>query len=85
MIYTFDKKAQVGQQLVQIDSKAQYGCFEHQELGVAGSRGSLWFDVNKSLIDFDGVTQLPRNVIKGIRQLGYIVDPDFESQRNNHE
>jgi hypothetical protein len=80
MIYTFDKKAQVGQQLIQIDSKAQYGCFEHQELGDEGPGGSLTFDDDKFLIDYDGVYELPRNVIKAIRQLGYIVGPDFESE-----
>lgn len=44
--------------------------------------GGLWFermtDQTLALSDYDGTTSLPRPVLDGLRDNGYIVTPDFE-------
>ena len=44
-------------------------CFEHNEEGDDWA-GGLWIEGNK-LVDYDGVSELPRGVIKTLRQLNY--------------
>jgi len=70
MAYNFDKKTQVGKWSVDIDSERQYGFFEHDDYGEGGG---LWF-VDNMLVDYDGVYELPDNVIKGIEDLGFNAD-----------
>jgi hypothetical protein len=70
MSYNFDKKTQVGKWSVEIDSEKQYGFFEHDDYGEGGG---LWF-VDSMLVDYDGVYELPENVIKGIEDLGFNAD-----------
>jgi hypothetical protein len=70
MSYTFDKKTKVGKWSVEIDSQKQYGFFEHDDYGEGGG---LWF-VDSMLVDYDGVYELPNNVIKGIEDLGFNAD-----------
>jgi hypothetical protein len=70
MSYNFDKKTQVGKWSVDIDSERQYGFFEHDDYGEGGG---LWF-VDSMLVDYDGVYELPDNVIKGIEDLGFNAD-----------
>jgi hypothetical protein len=70
MAYNFDKKTQVGKWSVDIDSERQYGFFEHDDYGEGGG---LWF-VDSMLVDYDGVYELPDNVIKGIEDLGFNAD-----------
>ena len=70
MSYNFDKKTQVGKWSVEIDSDKQYGFFEHDDYGEGGG---LWF-VDSMLVDYDGVYELPENVIKGIEDLGFNAD-----------
>jgi|688.fasta_scaffold993446_2 hypothetical protein len=70
MSYNFDKKTQVGKWSVDIDSERQYGFFEHDDYGEGGG---LWF-VDNMLVDYDGVYELPDNVIKGIEDLGFNAD-----------
>lgn len=53
-----------------------YGYFEHEELG-DDCGGGLWFE-KKRLVGADGTSSVPKSVIKGIRQLGYIVPREFE-------
>jgi hypothetical protein len=37
--------------------------FEHNTLG-EDCAGHMWFDENKALIDYDGVFELPKEIIK---------------------
>jgi hypothetical protein len=53
-----------------------FGYFEHEDYGDEWG-GGLWFE-GKNLIDYDGVYELPSEVIAGIRELGYIVTREFE-------
>lgn len=62
-----------------IDPDHNYGYFEHQGLGGAGS---LWFTTNTDmqetfLANFDGMFMLPIQVADALRTNGYIVDEDF--------
>lgn len=50
--------------------KAQRGYFEHD---VYGEGGGLWFE-NDILIDYDGVTELPIDVVKAIAKLQLKMD-----------
>jgi hypothetical protein len=52
----------------------QRGMFEHRETGCGGG---VWFEYNV-LMDYDGVFQLPKEVIDTLRDNGFIVDEDFE-------
>lgn len=51
------------------------GYFEHNELG-DNCAGELLFD-GLSLIDYDGVFELPKEVIQALRDMGFYVDPEF--------
>lgn len=52
------------------------GYFEHEEYGDEYG-GGLWFE-GKNLVDYDGVFELPKEVIQALRDLGFYVDPEFE-------
>ena len=64
---------------LEIDPEALRGFFEHRD-GSEG--GGLWFERSTTnqliLVDFDGVFQLPKQVIEVMRKAGIIVDDDFE-------
>lgn len=53
------------------------GWFDHEEYGDECG-GSLWFDNNMNLTDYDGVIELPKEVIQAIRDLGFYVGEKFE-------
>ena len=53
------------------------GWFDHEEYGDECG-GSLWFDNNMNLTDYDGVIELPKEVIQVIRDLGFYVGEEFE-------
>jgi len=74
--HTFDQVFQSGAFLIQIDTKALYGCFEHDTRGDECA-GGLWFEGNE-LIDYDGVACLPRKVFEGLVNHGFIVSDDFK-------
>lgn len=57
-------------------NKGARGYFEHNSLG-EDAAGGLWFE-GKELIDYDGMTYLPKEVILTLRKAGFIVDADFE-------
>ena len=57
------------------DETSLRGYFEHNELG-DNRGGGLWFD-GLSLIDYDGVYCLPKEVIQALRDTGFYVDPEF--------
>ena len=58
------------------DEKPLRGYFEHNELG-DNCVGGLLFE-GKGLIDYDGVFELPKEVIQAIRDLGFYVGEEFE-------
>jgi hypothetical protein len=82
--YNFTQVKKVHKWEVFIDTDAKYGYFEHDE---EGEGGGLWF-IKMSmeneagfvleLEDYDGRSYLPKAVIQAIRELGHIVDKDFE-------
>lgn len=56
------------------------GWFEHQRYGDEEG-GRLWFNEDKELVDYDGISSdLPIEVLKAIRSLGYKVDKTFEAE-----
>lgn len=63
--------------VVEIDPAALYGYFERKD-GSEG--GGLWFERLDSgaleLIDYDGVSCLPRAVVQSLRGAGVVVDAD---------
>lgn len=67
---------------IKIDLHEMYGYFDHQ----LGGEGGLWFQFTENdeglrqieLIDYDGVFQLPHQVIFALRNAGYVVDELFE-------
>ena len=70
MAYNFDKKEQVGDWLVEVDTAKQYGYFENQE---HGGEGGLWFKDNE-LVDYDGVYEIPKQVIMALQSMNLNVD-----------
>ncbi len=86
MSYNFDTKLNKGKYEVQIDTAANYGYFEHEEYGDERG-GGLWFDTHPTstpqkkvlnLIDYDGMSYLPKHVIEALREAGHNVDEEFE-------
>ncbi len=64
--------------IVEIDPVALYGYFERKD-GSEG--GGLWFEDDGHrlvLVDYDGVTTLPKAIIECLRLNGATVDADFE-------
>lgn len=77
--YTQHATAEPSGATVHIDPDANYGCWEYRD-GTEG--GGLWFEPTPGgaaeLIDYDGAYELPKGVPAAIRELGYVVDADFE-------
>lgn len=74
------KAPEGGRYQVEVSPTTKYGWFEHNELGDE-SGGGLWFDTTESgqlnLIDYDGVFELPKDVIEALVRLGCQVGEDF--------
>ncbi|MGB4467552.1 MAG: hypothetical protein WBI41_05815 [Azovibrio sp.] len=65
---------------VLIFSDAMKGYFEHHHLGDECG-GGLWFEVidnEKTLVDYDGTTHLPREVWQALETVGIEVGEDFK-------
>lgn len=79
--YNFNVKANSGKFEIAVDTTANYGYFEHEDLGDECG-GGLWFEPNNEgileLTDYDGVACLPKSVIAGLRDKGFVVSEDFE-------
>ena len=58
------------------DEKPLRGYFEHNELG-DNCAGELLFE-GKDLIDYDGVFELPKEVIQILRDMDFYVGEEFE-------
>ena len=58
-----------------------YGYFEFYDLETGGERyyaeGGLWF-LNGLLTDYDGVCELPEQIISKLKEWGYTVDENIE-------
>lgn len=76
MSYNFSLKFQAGPFEVTVDTTSQYGYFEHDDFGDEYG-GGLWFESN-ALVDYDGVFELPREVVDGLRQHDFVVGEEFE-------
>jgi hypothetical protein len=75
MAYNFNLKMGTQNFTVEVDTKAKYGCFEHDTLG-DNCGGGLWFDKDLMLEDYDGVFELPSEV-KNILVMFNMCDKDF--------
>jgi len=67
--YNFNKNISTPLYTIEIDTDAQYGYFEHNELGDEKA-GGLWFD-GLRLSDYDGVWDLPKQVYAALVNAGY--------------
>lgn len=56
---------------IMIAESDNYGYFEHHIHG-DGCGGGLWFD-GKELIDYDGVSDLPKEVARALKEQGFDV------------
>ncbi len=61
---------------ITLDVRPNYGFFEHNTRG-EDSAGGLWFE-GKTLTDYDGVWELPKQVVEGLEKAGYIVGECFK-------
>jgi hypothetical protein len=65
--YHFNQDLSTERYTVQIDTAAQYGYFQNNN---SGTEGGLWFQDN-TLIDYDGVFELPKEVHAALTNAGY--------------
>lgn len=88
-MYNFDKKEDYNKDnisiTVKIDTSESYGCFEYEEEQTEEEKemfgeqesiyfeGGLWFEKDQ-LFDYDGVDELPKEIIEMIHKLGYKTD-----------
>lgn len=87
MTYNFTDKTLQGNYSVAVDPLARFGYFEHTEYRDM-AEGGLWFDLidseaeslaaNLTLSDYDGMAVLPRDVISGLRNMGFTVGEEYE-------
>ncbi len=75
MAYNFNLKMGTQNFTVEVDTKAKYGCFEHDTFG-DNCGGGLWFNKDLVLEDYDGVFELPSEV-KNILVMFNMCDKDF--------
>ena len=81
--YNFDIKLHEDEFDIQIDTDAHYGYFERDD---GECSGGLWLaatadpDITQSLelVDFDGTFELPKPVLKALRDAGFGAGEDFE-------
>ena len=71
----YDLKMQVGKYAVELSTSEKYGWFEHDVYGDEAG-GSLEFNDELELEDFDGMGVLPTEVCEAINKLGWSCDVD---------
>ena len=69
LMHDFTVQIETGSFTVGVSPTTNYGYFEHHDLGDEYG-GGLWFNGNE-LIDYDGVFELPLEVIEGLEEHGY--------------
>lgn len=63
---------------IQISPSTSYGHFERNS---DGTEGGLWFNaLTKTLVDFDGVAELPIEVTNALIRAGYNSDDEWEGR-----
>lgn len=72
MTYTFTLDISTANYEIKIDIEKQYGYFEHFSHGDEVA-GGLWFS-GKELIDYDGVFELPEEVVDSLKLWGCIFE-----------
>ena len=87
MAYNFNVQLKTPKYTVEVDTKENYGYFEHVDYGEERG-GGLWFQTvpgsedgrydRRELIDYDGVTHLPKQVAKALREAGFLVNETFD-------
>lgn len=75
MSYTFNIKGTTKNYDVLLDTTQEYGYFEHHRYGDEQG-GGLWFE-GKTLVDADGTFSVPLEIVKFLREQGFVVDEDF--------
>lgn len=70
--YKFDLNLSTATHTIEIDTAAGYGYFQND---TTGTEGGLWFE-DKTLIDYDGVAVLPKQVEDALKAKGYSLDDD---------
>ena len=68
----FVKEKQVGNWKVIIRDRG-YGFFENQ---VSGCEGGIWME-GKTVVDYDGVFELPAKVVQALTELGYTFEKNI--------
>lgn len=61
---------------IRVSESTQYGYFEHKDLG-DNCGGGLWFE-NNELVGYDGVEELPIEVVTALRDHGFLLDETFD-------
>lgn len=67
MIHTYTERLEKGDWMAAISPTTEYGYFESVK---TGSGGGLWFE-GRELIDYDGVFELPKDVVDMLAGAGY--------------
>lgn len=68
-MHVYTESLEKGNWMVEISPTTQYGYFENVK---TGSGGGLWFD-GPELVDYDGVFELPKDVVDMLEGAGYDV------------
>ena len=78
--HVYTQRADTTRYHVEFSPSTLYGWFEHHTLGDQRG-GGLWFEkrdmLSFGLTDYDGVSELPRQVIDQLVEWGIEVDPEF--------
>jgi len=77
MSYTFNQIIDTRNFQIWIDLDRKYGYFEHKEVG-DDCAGGLWFDGCMFLNDYDGVYELPGEIIRELSSRCYIDAEEFQ-------
>ena len=72
MTYTYDLDLSTANYEIKIDVEKNYGYFEHNSHGDEVA-GGLWFS-GKELVDYDGVFELPGEVLDSLKLWGCIFE-----------
>ena len=77
----WEAKSVVGKYDIGIIPETKTGWFEHHIYG-EDKGGGLWFR-DDELIDSDGLYSLPKEVVTGIEELGFVVPKSFTDEEEN--
>lgn len=78
MQHDYTEMLETAEYIIKISPRTEYGYFENKEYG---TNGGLWFD-GSELMDYDGVTELPQEILDALKGAGYdvrYVEGDYEN------